>query len=211
MGVFISDIVLRKGFRLRNLLLIWFLFCLVYVVGSDASAKEKTRTWTKIQSFADNGFEPKIEGLRVEGGISKNDIIRRFGKPLYYTSIHALDKDPSVINEILTWEYNGLTIILNGPKDSSDLSSEPDHYWITKIILTSPDYSLKYGLKVDQTKQAFLKELGKPDKKIDEIFIYSVTNYATIGGVDFVGYIQVSIEFDKEDKARKISWEYGWD
>lgn len=208
MVVFISDIVLGKSFRLWNLLLIWFLFCLVYVIGSDASAKEKTRPWTKIQIFADNGFEPKIEGLRVEGAVLKDDIIKRFGKPLHYTSIHALDRDPSVINDILTWEYNGLTIILNGPKDLSDLSSEADQYWISKIILTSPDYSLKYALKIDQTRQAFLKELGKPDQEIDGIFIYEVTNYATIGGVDFAGHIKVWVEFDKNGKARKIIWEH---
>ncbi len=191
--------------RLRNLLLIGFVFCLGYVIGFDAIAEE-TRGWTKIQIFADNGFEPKIEGLKVEGGISKNDIIKRLGKPLKDSSTKTKGSDP---NEILTLEYKGLTIILNRPVDSG---SGPDYYWILKIILTSPNHALKYGLKIGQSRQAFLKELGNPDKQINGSFIYSVDNYAPIAdNVSYAGHIQISIEFDKEDKARKIVWEYGWD
>jgi hypothetical protein len=195
-----AKVIKNQSAQLKLLLIVF----VCYLLSGTVAAK--TILWTKIQHFADNGFEPKIEGLRVDGGISKNDIIKRFGKPLKDSSIKTKGSDP---DEILTWEYKGLTIILYRPMDSSEGT---DYYWISKIMLTNPDYSLKYGLKIGEPRSAFLKQLGNPGQEIGRLLIYNTDNYSPISeNVSFAGHIQVSIEFDKEDKAKKIIWGYSWD
>ncbi len=188
-----------------TLLLKALICCWLCVMISDVTVANAT-SLSKLQRFAENGFDPKIEGLRIDGGILKNDLKRRFGEPLRESIKKEPDiREPGVILEFLTLEYPGLTIVISRPINQTSTS---DEYWISEIILSNPAFTLKYGMKVGQPKHIFLKHLGIPDEDADSIIRYSTDNYTTINNVNFAGHVQISIEFDDKKNVKKIRWKY---
>ncbi|MDP2754824.1 MAG: hypothetical protein Q8P40_10615 [Nitrospirota bacterium] len=188
------------------LLVIGFVFFLICMVELSVFATETANVWTKIQIFADNGFDPGISGhsLRDGGKVTKDTLIKRFGQPLRTTYRKERDtQEPEIMNEIITLEYPGLFITIS----KSDYDQKP-YFWIKEIILTSPDYPLKYGLRIGRPVSAFLSELGDPIEKRGKSLIYSAKNVATFNGIDFASCIDVVIELDEKDQAKKITWKY---
>lgn len=191
--------IVRKSICICKIFLIGFAYFSIYLSSVFA---EETGIRTKIQSFAHNGFEPEIYGIRIDGAVSKESIIKRFGNPLKAMSKEEPDlREPGIINEILNYEYQGLIIKMERPTYSST-------YWISEIILISSDYNLKYGLKIGQSKSVFLRQLGNHEKGNGKSLIYNVDIYATIGDIDFAQHATVTIEFNEREKAEKISWYY---
>ncbi len=188
--------------NINRLLLIGFVYCHVILFVSTGFAGG-TNIQTNIQSFAGNGFEPEIYGIRADGGVSTESILKKFGKPPNASKIIKLDREPDVKNEFLTWEYPGLIIIMYRPIDSNS-----NYYWISEIKLSSPDYSLKYGLKIGSTKEDFLKQLEKPHEKTAKSIIFTAENYTKLNDVLFHGNVIVTIEFDQGNQAKEITWNY---
>ncbi len=80
-------------------------------------------------------------------------------------------------------------------------------YKISSIVLTSPQYRLKYGLGIDQSKALFLKVLGAPN------YPESPKNYKDNGqplsyevGTDPDEKVDVTIYFDQNNDATEIRW-----
>ena len=195
--------VIVNTLRLLQRILIFFAFCLAHTTGGVCFADERT----KLEIFADNGFQPGIPGLRVEGGVSKDNIVKRFGLPLNTISKKVMNsREPGLEELIITWEYPGMVI-----KTSTPLIGKKSNTWIVEIILTSSNYVLKYCLGIGKPRSEFLTVLGKPDKETTSSIKYSAENFATVGDVEFHGLISISIEFDESDKAKKIVWGYGAD
>jgi len=177
--------------------------CALAANGDELSSKVVEENF---RQFADNGFEPSIPGLRVEGAIEKENIIKRFGAPLQKKIWKEPDpREPMVVEEFASWEYAGLTITTVTPLPGK-------HTWIKDITLTSPDYALKYGLHVGMHVSKFIKTIGKPNDpyrpRKDEVLYYYLENSANMGGIMFLGHIHITLESDKNGAVRKIVWSY---
>lgn len=186
----------------------WFALCaLIVVLGSGhlGLANDKDVIRTNIEIFANDGFEPGIPGHRVLGKERKN-VIQRFGKPRKSLVKREPDsREPGLINELFTWEYPGLTIKMVSPLTSTQGT------WISEIVLTNPKHRLKYSLGIGKPRSDFITALGKPSKETRETLNYSTDYYITLNKVSFHSGIEVMIEFDNSDKAKKITWSYGAD
>ena len=203
--------MIRHSYKMPKIIIISlfffasFVFSLVIAV-SPVFPLETASNWTKTQFFADNMFEPEIPGagLREGGQVTKENLIDRFGQPLKIISRKEADhREPKVTNEILTLEYAGLTITIAKP----DFEKKPI-FWIDEIVVTSSDYHLKYGLRIGQPKNSFLRELGKPLKDETKSIFYFVKNVVMVKkSFGFESNINIIIEFDEKDQARKIVWE----
>jgi hypothetical protein len=193
----------NAAYFLRSILVMGLTFGFTNVAGGLSVAAEKTSKKTKVESFARYGFEPEIPGVQADGKVLMDDVLKRFGEDVrtkYETGPDG--REPQVINELATLEYPGLTIRVW----RNDHMPER-RYKISAIMLTSPEYRLKYGLRVGQPKTAFLKVLGAPND------LESPKNYKDNGvllayeaGVDPDEKVVVRIEFDQNDLATKITW-----
>jgi len=151
----------------------------------------------KLHQFSDNGFLPKIpERLTSIGGF-RADIIKRFGSPVSTESLIKPDiQDPGLSYEYVTWKYDGITITTSTPLPSKSIK-----YWIEKIVLYGEDYLLLFGLRISEPKSKFVKELGKPSKEINNTLYYDDVYYRR--------HVYLSINFDKNERAKEIIWIYG--
>ena len=159
----------------------------------------------ELVAFGFDGFDPGIN--RLLGGENTTErIFQRFGQPRRVESRQEPDRrEPGGISEIKTWHYDGLEIITSG------WVGYPEQ-WLKKITLTSPKYKLKFGLAIGAPKEAFIRRLGPPQpskKKVSDSIGYSAYIYKSEEGAVFVSHSVVNIWFDKEDRAKKITWTYG--
>jgi hypothetical protein len=155
-------------------------------------------------AFALDGFDPGINRSIGEDDAAKK-ILQRFGKPRQMKSRQEASKrEPGGINDINTWHYDGLEIITLGWVGYSE-------QWVEKITLTSPNFKLKFGLKIGSPKSAFTKLLGQPWREEPGLVQYWATYYESREGVAFVSHPYLDIEFDAENRAKKITWRFGSD
>ena len=147
-------------------------------------------------AFGLDGFEPRISwpiGLLD----AKKKLPQRFGQPLRLDVREEPHKrDPTILHvEVYTWQWNGLEIITMRPilYEGYDM---PRHY-MKNITLTSPRYTLKFGLAIGAARAAFIEKLGRPSSAGPKAMSYS----------DHLRPI-VNIWFDERDRAKKITWQY---
>lgn len=164
-------------------------------------AKEQTNN-TPLTSFVRDGFDPGVSGTDVDGKVSIDDVIRRFGTPAS-TKQKALNG----VDEF-TLQYDGLllTLVRNLEFDKK--------FWLLPD-LTNHDYKLKYGLGIGQTKAAFLNILGLPNDPDAEAQILDYKDRykdegqplscTVVVGEHEQGLI-VSIYFDATNIATRIIW-----
>ena len=195
--------MIPTAYLLRSILVMGLTFGFTNLAEGLSVAAEKTSKKTKVESFARYGFEPEIPGLQADGKVLLDNVVTRFGPPLKTSTEVGQDRDdPSVKSEMTTLEYLGLIIKLwrndRAPKGQYELST---------IMLTSPQYQLKYGLRIGQPKAAFLKVLGAPNHP------ESPKNYKDEGqplyyavGTDPDEKVHVGILFDHNNIATQISW-----
>lgn len=173
-------------------------FDVVLSIAAKDANKQKA-----LESFAKYGFDPEIPGIQADGKVLIDNVVTRFGEDVrtkYETGPDG--REPQVINELATLEYPGLTIRVW----RNDHMPER-RYKISSIVLTSPQYRLKYGLGIDQSKALFLKVLGAPN------YPESPKNYKDNGqplsyevGTDPDEKVDVTIYFDQNNDATEIRW-----
>lgn len=152
---------------------------------------------SKLEAFVDNGFVPEIPERLILLGGCKDDIALRFGNPIGMKTWTKPDiQEPGVINEYNIWKYDGLEITTVTPH----VGDEP-HTWLQEIVLTNHNYSLRYGLKLGDHKFKFESELGKPSKEKAGTAYYK--------DIQARAYMDLTIEYDTNGRAKKILWLYG--
>ena len=153
--------------------------------------------------FGFDGFDPKI-GRRISDGDAIEKIYHRFGPPRRVEVKTKPDERDGVINEVKTWHWEGLEIVTSGPIRLLGR-------WIERITLTGQQYKLKFGLSIGSPREAFIEKLGCPHRltKGDPARLVYVSSYsAGEDGVAVASHSQIYIDFDKQDRAEKIIWEY---
>ena len=98
--------------------------------------------------------------------------------------------------EVYTWQWEGLEIITTRPILYEGYD-KPRHY-MKNITLTSPKYTLKFGLAIGAARAAFIKKLDRPSSEGPKAMSYWNEPYGPV----------VNIWFDEQDRAKKITWQY---
>jgi hypothetical protein len=161
----------------------------------------------ELMAFAHDGFTP---GMHIGNGDAKEKVLRRFGKPNPTDRVQStIQGEPRTVGLFYTkyWYYDGLEIRLGQPVGATNT-------WVRQIILTSPDYRLKFGLSIGAKRSQFLAVLGAPYqpswrvKPTGDSLIYSSEYEGSEDGVAIATRSRVHIFFDDEYRAEKIVWEY---
>lgn len=158
--------------------------------------------------FGWDGFEPGINRSIGEGD-TKEKLLRRFGEPRELKMRKEPHKrDPTVLHvEVYTWQWEGLEIITTR-LILYEGYDDPVQF-VKEITLTSPKYKLKFGLSIGAPRAAFIDKLGRPHSEGPKAAMeYETEFYAGEGGATFVHRPYISIEFDAEQLAKKITWQY---
>lgn len=165
---------------------------LLGAVGTADGAYDLERP--SLLEFAFDGFDPNIghgQGKAIE------KIYYRFGQARRADVRTEPDaREPGITNEVKTWYYDGLEIITSGSVLTLGRG-------IAKITLTSPDYKLKFGLSIGSPQEAFLEKLGPPHPTLID------TDSSMVGYIGQHSFVY--IYFDKQNRAKKIVWEYSSD
>ncbi len=176
------------------------LLCLavVAVAGShDAKGGE-------LAVFGFDAFDPEI-GRRIGNGNAIEKIYHRFGQPRRVEVKTKRDeRDSDIINEVKTWHWDGLEIVTWG-------AIRQLGRWVKRITLTGQKYKLKFGLSIGSPRETFIEKLGPPHRVIkdDPARLVYGSDYVTgEDGVAFGSHSWIYIDFDKQDRAEKIIWEY---
>ena len=145
-------------------------------------------------AFALDGFEPEV--TRPGELDAKKKLLWRFGQPSRLDMRKEPHKrDPTVLHvEIYTWQWEGLEIITRQSIGFEDYD-KPIQY-IESITLTSPKYTLKFGLAIGAARAAFIEKLGRPSSEGPKAMSYE--SYAPV----------VNIWFDEQNQAKKITWQF---
>ena len=149
-------------------------------------------------AFGFDGFHPGIN-RSFSASDTKEKLLQRFGKPRTLEMRKQLDRDPTVLHiEVYTWQWEGLEIITARPilYEGYDKPTQ----WIEKIILTSPKYKLKFDLSIGAHRKAFIEALGQPPSQGPK----------AMGYWDHSSGPVVNIWFDEQDRAKRITWQYGY-
>ena len=178
-----------------------FLPGIVVIEGSASEGTTQTPESAPAMSddaitFALDGFEPEV--TRPGELDAKKKLLRRFGQPSRLDMRKEPHKrDPTVRHvEIYTWQWEGLEIITRQSIGFEDYD-KPIQY-IESITLTSPKYTLKFGLAIGAARAAFIKKLDRPSSEGPKAMSYWNEPYGPV----------VNIWFDEQDRAKKITWQY---
>ena len=185
----------------------------IMIIEGSAS-EETTRTPQPAMSddlirFGWDGFEPGINRAIGESD-TKKKLLQRFGEPCELDMIKEPHKrDPTVLHvEVYTWQWDGLEIITTRPILHKDYD-KPTQY-VKRITLTSSKYPLKFTLSIGAPRAAFIEKLGRPSSEGPKAMGYQTELYSSEGGAAFVHRPVVNIWFDEQDRAKKITWQYGY-
>ncbi len=158
--------------------------------------------------FGWDGFEPGINRA-IGQSDTKKKLLQRFGEPCELDMRKEPHKrDPTILHvEVYTWQWEGLEIVTTRPILFKGYD-KPKQY-VRRITLTSPTYSLKFGLAIGAPRAAFIEKLGPPHSEEPKAMEYETELYTSEGGAAFVYRPFINIWFDEQDRAKKITWQYG--
>lgn len=144
----------------------------------------------KFKVFAYQIFEPELEGVRCRNTFDPRNIINRFGQRGVDTKRWDEPdfREPGVTNYYMRWTYPGLSF-----QTSTHFTLYGPSTWLSRIEVTSPDYSLQFGLRIGMEYGDFERRLGIPE-------------HARINLSYNSGAIAVKFSLDEEHKVRKLTF-----
>lgn len=126
-----------------------------------------------------------IEGLRQIGKVLKEDV-----------KLIQREDNPSQKDEFHTIQYDGMSIsVYLAHNDGSE------KLIVTDIVITSPKWPVKYGLKIGSTRKQIEQTLGQDMQSANQ------NNEWSYGD----GPTDVKFVFDNEDKVTSIEWHVNLD
>jgi len=163
----------------------------------------------RVVEFLYDPFDPPLTYSIVLGDAAAR-VLERFGKPRHEKStIGSARGDPTEKSEYLTWEYDGMTVEMDGPVGESSR-------WISRVQLTGSSYKLKFGIRIGATRAEISSALN--EKLPPSPVPYLVTSQYSERRTDVPGhdgeqisvltYDELTIEFDESDKAKRLVWRY---
>ena len=176
-----------------------------------ATAKQREH----LEKFGLGIFFPELPnyGLEHSSAILRNDLIKRFGKPLNTSSKERLAYDPGDPMEIVTtWEYRGfrITTVASKPK--------PDEFGIEQGEIYDASISLRYGVRIGQPIDQWAKQFGRPSCREEGLvngkeyrLNYSGEHFFACGenkDMPCVSTYDIDLVLDASGKVQRIWWSH---
>jgi len=189
----------------------FFTFVLAVLISaacSDKLAAENT-TWhaERLSLFGFSVFDGFQLAHRADGAVEEAVILQHLGNPTDIKEWQEPDKrEPGLVTTYRTYIFKGLEITTVAPQTGKQPGT-----WLERIVVTSPRYRLRCGLRVGEPLAAFIHVLGDPGKSFDsdkgEVKYYAETAQM-VDGVTFAGHATITFVIDKNGKVKAINWWY---
>ena len=189
----------------------FFTFVLAVLISATCSDKlageDITGHAEQLTLFAFSVFDGFQLTHRADGAVEEAAILQHLGHPSDIKEWQESDKwEPGLVNKYKNYLYKGLEITTVTPQ-----AGEHPNAWLERIVVTSPRYRLRSGLRVGEPLAAFIYVLGEPEIPLyrdrDEVKYYAET-IQTLDGVAFAGHATITLMIDKNGKVKAISWWY---
>jgi len=164
----------------------------------------------KAMSFIVKGFKKPFISFGVEADITVEELEKRLGPPVTIkTRTEKNIKEARIRNNHLTLVYEGMSISVQRvsyKEGDKYIFPEGNKYSFPEIVLTGRNHPLIYGLGIGIPRNAFLEQLGEPRTEKNNQIEYIAETYKKCGFL--IGMVNVTIDFDDKDNAKKITWRY---
>jgi hypothetical protein len=164
------------------------------------------RQW--LDAFGFELFKSSVEELPLRNSnILTQDLIRHFGNPkiTHVEQFDHMDPTPGYPKvERILWEYPGMVLqVVSYPPAEDHL---PEWVVVERVEITSPDYELKYGLRVGLNYQMFVNLFGPPNEQSPETIKYLVEDWITEKNIISIDCYQIKLFLDSDGNVENIKW-----
>lgn len=155
-------------------------------------------------------FEPKIPGFeRGYWRVKSKELFARFGEPVVRSSRKVQHRDPGPNDppyfQVITWQFPGMLLEVGAYPPSE----APDLVWLRRIEISSPQYTLKHGLRVGQPVSSLVSLLGNPNRQDDQKIEYLIEDWIKLENSTLIATYQIRIFPDEKSNVQTIlfTWE----